>query len=119
TLKPGENYRFPRQTLSANDTYEHPVAHYDPHVYGEKEGGGTQVLVLAGIPTEKLDLPPLAELATGARSEHVQHTLYKGMILPLAVLAGVTALVHRNTRDERKDSDSDKHDKKDGHDDDA
>ena len=41
------------------------------------------------------------------------------MILPLAVLAGVTALVHRNTRDERKDSDADTHDKKDGPDDDA
>lgn len=113
TLKAGENYRFPRQTLDANDVYERQAARYDNHIYGEKEGGGTQVLVLAGIPTENLDLPPLDDLATGARSEHVQHTLYKGMVLPLAVLAGITALVHRNTRKERQEQDK----KEDEHDD--
>ena len=37
-----------RQTFSANDPYLHEVPNYQPYVYGEKEGGGTQVLVLAG-----------------------------------------------------------------------
>lgn len=71
---------------------------YYPHLYGEKEGGGTQVLVLTGVPYENLDLPKLDDLSTGARSENIQHTLYKGMMLPLAVLAGLTVLVRRNTK---------------------
>ena len=47
-------------------------------------------MVLTGVPYKNLQLPELAELSTGARSENIQHTLYKGMILPLAVLAGLT-----------------------------
>lgn len=62
---------------------------------------------MAGVPYQNLDLPQLDELSTGARSEHVQHTLYKGMVLPLAVLAGLSVLVHCNTRDERKADDED------------
>ncbi|HHQ6600051.1 TPA: hydrogenase 2 operon protein HybA [Serratia fonticola] len=108
--KPGENYRYPRQTLQDNDHYEHPVPHYQPHLYGEHEGGGTQVLVLTGVPFEDLGLPALEELSTGARSEHIQHTLYKGMVLPFAALAGITFLVQRNQRNERQDKKEDKHD---------
>ncbi|CAI8785935.1 MULTISPECIES: hydrogenase 2 operon protein HybA [Kosakonia] len=104
-MKPGSEYRYPRQTLNANDTYVHNVPSYYPHLYGEKEGGGTQVLVLTGVPYQELGLPELDELATGARSEHVQHTVYKGMMLPLAVLVGLTALVRRNTRDKHDGGD--------------
>ncbi|WP_086873410.1 hydrogenase 2 operon protein HybA [Kosakonia pseudosacchari] len=104
-MKPGSEYRYPRQTLHTNDTYLHNVPSYYPHLYGEKEGGGTQVLVLTGVPYQDLGLPELDDLATGARSEHVQHTVYKGMMLPLAVLAGLTALVRRNTRDKHDGGD--------------
>lgn len=104
-MKPGSEYRYPRQTLNTNDTYLHNVPSYYPHLYGEKEGGGTQVLVLTGVPYQELGLPELDDLATGARSEHVQHTVYKGMMLPLAVLAGLTALVRRNTRDKHDGGD--------------
>lgn len=107
--KAGEMYRYPRQTLK-NDVYEHPLAHYEPHLYGEKEGGGTQVLVLAGVPFDKLGLPALDELSTGARSEHVQHSLYKGMVLPLAALAGITFLVQRNMRRKPDNKPEDKKD---------
>ncbi|ACY85201.1 hydrogenase 2 operon protein HybA [Edwardsiella piscicida] len=96
--RPGAEYAYPRQTLHSNDSYQHPVAHYQPYVYGEKEGGGTQVLVLAGVPYAKLGMPQLDELSTGARSEHIQHTLYKGMILPLVVLAGLSVMTYRNTK---------------------
>ena len=96
--RPGSEYAYPRQTLHSNDSYLHPVARYQPCVYGEKEGGGTQVLVLAGVPYEKLGMPQLDELSTGARSEHIQHTLYKGMILPLVVLAGLSVMTYRNTK---------------------
>ncbi|WP_410014422.1 hydrogenase 2 operon protein HybA [Sodalis sp. C49] len=98
-LTPGVEYLYPRQTLGDGDRYARALPRYEPHIYGEKEGGGTQVLVLAGVPYQNLDLPVLAELSTGARSEHIQHSLYKGMVLPLAVFAGLALLVRRNTRD--------------------
>ncbi len=106
-LKPGSEYHYPRQTLKSGDTYLHTVPQYYPHLYGEKEGGGTQVLVLTGVPYENLDLPKLDDLSTGARSENIQHTLYKGMMLPLAVLAGLTVLVRRNTKNDHHDGGDD------------
>ncbi|AIA70183.1 hydrogenase-2 operon protein [Pectobacterium atrosepticum SCRI1043] len=108
--KTGEPYRFPRQTLQGNDRYEHPLPHYQQHVYGELEGGGTQVLVLTGVPFENLGLPLLDSLSTGARSEHVQHSLYKGMVLPFAALAGITFLVQRNMGKHDQDEKEDEHD---------
>ncbi|BDH46731.1 hydrogenase [Salmonella enterica subsp. enterica serovar Choleraesuis] len=98
--KPGSDYAYPRQRVGSGDIYLHPVANYLPHIYGEQEGGGTQVLVLSAIPFDQLGLPALDNLATGSRSEHVQHTLYKGMILPVAALAGLSFVVRRNTRQE-------------------
>ncbi|WP_159567655.1 hydrogenase 2 operon protein HybA [Budvicia diplopodorum] len=109
-LTPGDQYSFPRQTLQSNDGYLHTVPHYHPHLYGEKEGGGTQVLVLSGVPYENFDLPKLDELSTGARSENIQHTIYKGMMLPLAVLAGLTVLVRRNSKNDHHDEEGDEHD---------
>lgn len=97
TANPGEEYAYPRQTLAANDPYLHPLSHYQPHVYGEKEGGGTQVLVLAGVSYQHLGMPTLDDLSTGARSEYIQHTLYRGMVLPLVVLAGLSVMIRRNS----------------------
>lgn len=99
TLKAGSDYAYPRQYVSnKKDPSVHPVAQYLPHIYGEHEGGGTQVLVLSAVNFTHLGMPELDTLATGARSEHVQHSLYKGLILPAAALAGITFLVHRNAR---------------------
>lgn len=95
-----QDINFPERNL-------HTVPKYYPHLYGEKEGGGTQVLVLTGVPYENLDLPKLDDLSTGARSENIQHTLYKGMMLPLAVLAGLTVLVRRNTKNDHHDGGDD------------
>ncbi|WP_265449346.1 hydrogenase 2 operon protein HybA, partial [Aeromonas salmonicida] len=108
---PGSEYAYPRQTLTANDPYLHEVPSYQPYVYGEKEGGGTQVLVLAGVPYTKLDMPDLPELSSGARSEHIQHTLYKGMVLPMVVLTGLSVLIRRNSKQNGHD-----HHQGDGHD---
>lgn len=35
-------------------------------------------------------------LQRAARAANLQHTLYKGMILPLVALAGLTAITYRN-----------------------
>jgi len=86
---PGDTYQYPRLTLDSDELHDKAIPHYEPHIYGEKEGGGTQVLVLSGIPAEKLGLPPLKERADGARAETIQHGLYQGLALPLVVFGGL------------------------------
>ncbi len=73
---------------------KHP-GKYIPHIYGEKEVGGTQVFMLAGVPSSMLGLPDLPTGSYVAIAENIQHTLYKGMILPIAALGGLIFLVKR------------------------
>jgi hypothetical protein len=80
-----------------------PVAKYLNYVYGEKEGGGTQYLLLAGMPFGKLGLPELSERSDASFSEGLQHTLYKGMIAPGVVLAGLLFAAYRSTRSHKDD----------------
>lgn len=49
--RPGAEYAYPRQTLHSNDSYLHPVAHYQPYVYGEKEGEGPVFWFWRAYPT--------------------------------------------------------------------
>lgn len=69
----------------------HPDRYVD-HIYGEHEGGGTSVLIIASVPAEKLGMPDLPDYSQASVTEGIQHTLYKGLILPAfiyAVLAGI------------------------------
>lgn len=50
TLKPGSDYDFPLQTVNAKDSMRRPVSKYENRVYGLNEAGGTQYLMLAGVP---------------------------------------------------------------------
>ena len=105
-LKPGEMYEFPRGLLGGDRSGQMaPVGRYQPHIYGEKESGGTQVRYLTGVPHEKLGLPKLPDHSFAAVSEGMQHTLYKGMIAPLVLLGGLVVLARRSAKgeDERKD----------------
>jgi Fe-S-cluster-containing dehydrogenase component len=54
TLKPGEEYNFPVQTVDSKEKSRRTVSRYINHVYGMKEAGGTQYLLLAGVPFELL-----------------------------------------------------------------
>ncbi len=96
-LKPGEEYAYPRDTLASPNRYVAEAPKYQQRVYGEKQGGGTQVLVLSGIPFEKLELPNLPERSYAGVSETLQHTIYKGMAAPLALFGGLMLLARRNT----------------------
>lgn len=97
---PGTSQVYPVERLSGTVSTERMVTPYVPRIYGEKEGGGTQVLYLAGVPFEKLGLPPLGETAAAQRTETIQHTLYKGMIAPIVLMGGLLYVVHRSTRND-------------------
>ena len=68
---------------------------YIPYIYGENEVGGTQVFMLTGVPFGKLGLPDLPSGSYVALAENIQHTLYKGMMLPIATLVGLIFLIKR------------------------
>lgn len=73
---------------------------YQPKVYGEKDGGGTQVLYLAGagVGFSQLGLPDLGEDSPAALPEAVQHFIYKGFVAPVALYAALATVMWRNRR---------------------
>lgn len=96
---PGSRYAFARETLDAGLEIPARVPTYYQKVFGEKEGGGTQLLHIAGVPFSKLGLPEyLPERSYASRSEGLIGTIYKGMIAPLALLGGLAWLARRNLR---------------------
>jgi Fe-S-cluster-containing dehydrogenase component len=56
-LEPGSTYAYPRNTLDDPHRHEATVPLYIDRVYGESQGGGTQVLVLAGGPCPSVPSP--------------------------------------------------------------
>lgn len=99
-MKPGSTYAFPRGDL-AQDRPRHEgtiPTYYKNAVYGVDEGGGVQVRYLSAVPFEKIGLPDLEKTSFAQISEGIQHTLYKGMIAPLALLAGLALFAWRSTR---------------------
>lgn len=98
--EPGVAYEFPRGRLgdATYTSHEAPLPRYQQHVYGVTESGGTQVRYLTGVPYEKLGLPKLPAESYASVSEGVQHTLYKGMIAPLALLGGLFYFARRSSK---------------------
>ncbi len=80
---------------------------YEPKVFGEKDGGGTQVLYLtkAGISFEKLGFPDVGEQPVPQMSETIQHGIYQGFIAPAALFAVLGAVIWRNRRSGESDTD--------------
>jgi Fe-S-cluster-containing dehydrogenase component len=75
-------------------------ARYNGRVYGEKEGGGTQVLYLApaGVTFQQLGLPALPDRSAAQFSESVSHAPYFHGVTPIALYAAMAFVIRRNTR---------------------
>lgn len=71
---------------------------YVPKVYGETDGGGTQVLYLSHVPFEKLGLPALGDEPAPQLARTIQHGVYRDFIAPVALYAALGAAVFRNRR---------------------
>jgi Fe-S-cluster-containing dehydrogenase component len=97
-LTPGIPADYPLNDIRTNKTTSHTTATYQPHIYGEKELGGSQVMLLSSLPFNDLGLQTLPDESYAGTSETIQHTLYKGMILPIALLGGLLYFVKRNER---------------------
>lgn len=110
--KAGENYTFARGKFGENrPPHTAKLPEYQAHIYGENELGGTQVIYLSGVPFEKLGLPVnVPTHSYASESEGIQHTLYKGLVAPLALLTGLTYFAYKNRHEEEStDKSEDKH----------
>jgi len=105
-LTPGQPALFPRKTVDGfADGHEKPAALYQAKTYGETEMGGTQMRLLSGVPYEKLGYPALGPDSNASASESIQHGIYKGMVAPVAVLAGLVYAAHKHTKHDGRDED--------------
>lgn len=102
-LKPGTPTKFPRGQLGGADwSYPGTASKYLDHIYGDKEFGGTQMLMLSGVPFEKLGYPDLPPTSDAASSEGLQHTLYSGLVMPLVFLGALSYVAKRNSKDDEE-----------------
>ena len=97
-LEDGSKYGYPVKSLTDGEKAQHTVKKYVNYVYGEKETGGTQYLILSSVPYHDLGLPNLPEKSAASKSETIQHTIYKGLIAPGALLAGLMAAAYRSNK---------------------
>lgn len=58
TLKPGDEYAYPVKRVDSGETLIQKVPHYTEKVYGLTEAGGTQYMLMAGVPFDKLGFNP-------------------------------------------------------------
>ena len=99
SLPAGQPADYPLRRVDSGETVQRLVTPYYQKVYGEKDGGGTQVLMMAGVPFSKLGLPELGNESSASHAETLYHTIYKGMIVPYVILGGLFFLIYNNTRD--------------------
>ncbi|OFZ22304.1 MAG: hydrogenase 2 protein HybA [Bdellovibrionales bacterium GWB1_55_8] len=99
-LPTGSTYEYPINVVEASYRLPQEVAPYVSHIYGEREAGGTQCLMLSAVPHDKLGMPKLPEYSYAGQTENLQHTLYRGMIAPGALFAGLLYAAYRTTKKE-------------------
>jgi len=81
-----------RRRLAANPD------RYVPKIYGEKDGGGTQCLVLSHLPFENLGLPRLTDQPVPEVQQTIQHGVYQGFAAPVVLYGILGAVMFRNRR---------------------
>jgi Fe-S-cluster-containing dehydrogenase component len=72
-----------------------PGKYYQDRVYGEHDLGGTQVVYLSHVPFARLGLPEAGTESRAHYGEKVHGVLYKGMVVPTVVYAGLAFLMRR------------------------
>jgi Fe-S-cluster-containing dehydrogenase component len=81
-----------RRRLAANPD------RYVPKIYGEKDGGGTQCLILSHLPFENLGLPKLTDEPVPEIQQTIQHGIYQGFAAPVVLYGILGAVMLRNRK---------------------
>jgi Fe-S-cluster-containing dehydrogenase component len=69
---------------------------YVPKIFGETDGGGTQVLYISHLPFDKLGFPTLGDDPAPTLARSVQRGVYRGFVGPLALYGVLGAIAYRN-----------------------
>jgi Fe-S-cluster-containing dehydrogenase component len=69
---------------------------YVSKIFGETDGGGTQVLYISHLPFEQLGFPTLGDDPAPTLARSVQRGVYRGFVGPLALYAVLGAIAYRN-----------------------
>lgn len=99
-MKAGRQYEFPVSSIDSGKTHVFVAPNYVHHVYGQEELGGTQVMYMSAVPFEKLGLPNFPQESFVSMASGIQYAIYKGMVYPLVVLAGLIFVAKRNKNSE-------------------
>lgn len=77
-----------------------PGKYYKDRVYGEFDGGGTQVLYLAHVPFDRIGLPDLGTQPVPETAYAVQEGIYYKVpfVAPVGLFAVLGAVIYRNRR---------------------
>lgn len=78
---------------------------YFPKIYGEHDGGGTQVLYLSktDVSFQDLGLPALGDDPVPRVQQEVQEGIYSGFIAPISLFAGMSVVLWRHRRAQKKE----------------
>jgi Fe-S-cluster-containing dehydrogenase component len=71
---------------------------YHAKIFGEGDGGGTNVLYLSPVPFKTIGLPALGPEPAPELSESIQHGIYQGFVAPVALLGALSFVTWRNRR---------------------
>jgi Fe-S-cluster-containing dehydrogenase component len=79
---------------------DNPGRYHEDRIYGETEGGGTQVLYLSHVPFQKIGLPELGTDGVPKVAYAVQEGIYYKLpfVAPAALYAALVAVQFRNRR---------------------
>ncbi len=72
---------------------ERPDFYFENRVYGEKEGGGTQCLILSHVDYSKLGLPSLPNQSAPSQVRKVTNFIYRGFLTPVVAYGGIAAIM--------------------------
>jgi Fe-S-cluster-containing dehydrogenase component len=76
---------------------------YQKTIYGEHDGGGTNVLYLSPVAFQAVGLPALGDEPAPSLSETVQGGIYQGFVAPVVLLGALSVVTWKNSRAPRKE----------------
>jgi Fe-S-cluster-containing dehydrogenase component len=82
-----------------NRIKQNPGKYYQDRVFGEREGGGTQVLYLSHVPFENLGLPQLPDESVPSKYLKWQKRVYSYLAVPVVLYASMVGVIRSNWKD--------------------
>jgi len=109
-MEPGKRYKFPVSSIDSGKWHEFEAPEYERHVYGQDELGGTQVMYMSAVPFEMFGLPSFPKESFVSMASGIQYAIYKGMVYPLVVLAGLIFMANKNKNSDEAEESASSHD---------